>query len=74
MNHDFAIKLNVPSEWASELNTLSHASQTTRLGYIRSKLREAMDKDFTQLNGQIEKQKMFRDGGESGEYQWEDSY
>ena len=70
MNHDFAIRLLLPSSWATELNTLSHASETSRLGYIRSKLRRAMDEDMTLLNGQIEKQKIFRER----QIQWEDSY
>jgi hypothetical protein len=58
---NFSIKLLVPNAWVPELNKLSHAAETSRLRYIRSRLRKGMDEDLSLLKEQIETHEMFRD-------------
>ncbi len=75
---DTAITLILPSAWVSELNELSHAGHQSRLGYIRSRLRRAMDADLEIMRGHIKRAVMYRDavenGGEGGFSHWEESY
>ena len=75
---DTAITLILPSAWVSELNELSHAGHQSRLGYIRSRLRKAMDADLKIMRDKIRRTVLYRDavenGSEGGLSSWEDSY